>query len=187
MGRAGAWRQRARAWYAHRPRREQQLLAGAGALAAAALVFLVLIEPAWSTLARARHELPGLRTQAAAVADLTAQVRALRRQGAGTANASVPSVAELDASLRRAGLPDDSWSLSEAPMAAGASDRPAAAISLALREAPSAALFRWLDTAARDWRLSVSDAELTRATLATGRRLPGRLNGTLTLLPAGQP
>src|SRR3546814_10703873 len=36
-----------------RARREQQLLAAAGTLIAAAFVFLVLVEPAWSTMVRA--------------------------------------------------------------------------------------------------------------------------------------
>ncbi|MBV7482796.1 type II secretion system protein GspM [Bordetella sp. BOR01] len=190
MRRAAAWRQRAVAWYEQRPPREQRLLAVAGALLAAAFVFLILIEPAWSTMTRARQELPGLRAQAATVADLTAQVRILRRQGAGTAAGAAPSATELAASLRREGLPDDSWSLSEAATSSGAqktASSPAPATTLTLREASSAALFRWLDTAARDWRLSVSGADLARATHPTGRRLPGRMNGTLTLLPATQP
>ena len=191
--RGAAWRQRAAAWYGQRPPREQRLLATAGALLAAACVFLVLVEPAWSTMTRARQELPALRAQAATVADLTAQVRALRRQGAGDAAAVTPTPAELAASLQREGLPEDSWTLSEgtAPSTAASADgqsaAPTPAIALTLREASSAAVFRWLDTAARDWRLSVASAELARAKQATGRRLPGRLTGTLTLLPAARP
>ncbi|MBO1113435.1 type II secretion system protein GspM [Bordetella petrii] len=185
--RAAAWRRRAVSWYAQRARREQQLLAGAGALMAAAFVFLVLIEPAWSTVKQARRELPGLRAQAATVAELTAQVRALRRQDAGAASAA-PAIAELAASLRREGLPQASWSLAEAAARPAPADSktpaPSPAIALTLRDAPAAALFRWLDTTARDWRLSVADAELVRATNPAGRRLPGRLSGTLTLLPA---
>ncbi|WP_041862937.1 type II secretion system protein GspM [Bordetella petrii] len=188
--RAAAWRQRALSWYALRPRREQRLLACAGALLAAALVFLLLVEPAWSTMTRTRQELPDLRAQTATVAELTAQVRALRRRDAGAATAS-PSPGELTASLRREGLPDSVWSLelstAKAPQPNAEAAAPASAIRLNLREASAAALFRWLDTAARDWRLSVADAELARATNPAGQRLPGRLNGALTLLPAPGP
>ena len=182
--RGAAWRQRATSWYEQRPRREQRLLAAAAAVIVAALVFLVLVEPAWSTLQRARQELPELRAQAATVADLTAQVRALRRQGGDTPTAATPSATDLAASLRREGLPEESWSLAETARPSEGNAAPMPALTLTLREASAAALFRWLDTAARDWRLVVVDAEFTRATQPSGRRLPGRLNGSLTLLPA---
>lgn len=196
--RGSTWYGRAESWYRRRPRREQRLLAIAGGVIGAALVFLVLIEPAWSTMTRAHQQLPELRAQAATVSDLTAQVRALRRQGGHGANESAPSIEELGASLKREGLNEESWSLSEAPAASvlsssnGQSSQTYSsqdlaarqAITLMLNEASSSALFRWLDTSARDWRLSVAKAELRRALHATGRRLPGRLSGTLILLPA---
>jgi len=181
LQRGAAWRRAAATWYGQRAPREQRLLAVTAALAGAALLFLVLIEPAWTTATQARQDLPALRAQAASVADLTAQVRALRRHGNGSANAA-PATAELAASLRGEGLPDDSWSLSEAAAAKPADGAaPAPAWTLTLREASAATVFRWLDTAARDWRLAVDAAELARATQPAGRRLPGRLSGTLTL------
>ena len=190
--RGAAWRTRATTWYGQRARREQRLLAAAAGVAAAAFVFLVLIEPAWSTVMQVRRELPGLRAQAATVAELTAQVRSLRRQGAGAAATAAPSVADLASSLQREGLAEGSWSLSEAAVPAVAATASAGAgtgqaLTLTLRDASSAALFRWLDTAVRDWRLAVVDAELLRATHPAGRRLPGRLSGTLTLRPTAQP
>ncbi|OZI78336.1 MULTISPECIES: type II secretion system protein GspM [Bordetella] len=182
MRRAEAGWQRAAAWYRQRPPREQRLLAAAAAVAALALLFLVLIEPAWSAMRQAQRDLPALRVQAATVADLTAQVRAMQRHGAGSAAPAMPTAEELSASLRREGLPDEAWTLAAPAKSAGAAPEPG--VTLSLREAPSSALFRWLDTAARDWRLSVAQAELTRATNPAGRRLPGRLSGTLTLRPA---
>lgn len=204
---ADGWRH-AQNWYRQRPPREQRLLAIAGAVIGIALVFLVLIDPAWSTMTRAQRELPELRAQAATVADLTAQVRALRRQGSPAAGNAAPSTDELATSLQREGLPAESWSVAHGDTASrpngdaensrarrgsigggrtGVSSQTAQAITLTLHEASAASLFRWLDIAARDWRLSVIDAELTRAMHATGRRLPGRLSGTLTLIPATQP
>lgn len=196
--RGSTWYGRAESWYRQRPRREQRLLAIAGGVIGVALIFLVLIEPAWSTMTRAQQQLPELRAQAATVSDLTAQVRALRRQGNHGASEGAPSIEELGTSLKREGLNEESWSLSEAPAASVLSSSNGQtsqtyssqdlatrqAITLTLNEASSSALFRWLDTSARDWRLSVAKAEFRRALHATGRRLPGRLSGTLILLPA---
>lgn len=187
-------------WYRQRPRREQRLLAIAAGVMGTAIIFLVLIEPAWSTMTRAQRQLPELRAQAATVSDLTAQVRALRRQGGHNAGDGTPSIEELAASLQREGLNEESWTLALAPAASllntshsqtaqipGNQDLTARqAITLTLNDASSSALFRWLDTTARDWRLSVVKADLTRALHATGRRLPGRLSGTVVLLSGAQ-
>ena len=196
--RGSTWYQQAESWYRQRPPREQRLLGIATGLLIAVLIFLILIEPAWSTMTRARHELPALRTQAATVADLTAQVRALRREGGNAAGNTTITKEELATSLRREGLNEESWSISEAPASTvlNTSDgQPSqayrsqdlaslTAVTLTLHEASASALFRWLDTSARDWRLTVVKAELNRALHATGRRLPGQLSGTLVLLPA---
>ena len=197
--RGSTWYQHAESWYRQRPPREQRLLTIAAGIATTALVFVVLIDPAWSTMTRAQRELPDLRGQAATVADLTAQVRALRRQGGNAARNTAPSIDELSTSLRREGLNEDTWSLSEAPATSvfnvssngqasqaysGQDLASLKAITLTLHEASASALFRWLDTSARDWRLTVIKAELNRARHATGRRLPGQLSGTLVLMPA---
>lgn len=193
--------EQAAAWYRQRPRREQRLLISAGGLLGLALIYLVLIEPACSTLTRAQRALPALRTQAATVADLTAQVRALRRQGGGTAPNASPSIKEISSSLQRLGLPEQTWTLTQAPAISvlnaiegqrrlpGGADDPATrtAITLTLHEASSSALFQWLDTVTRDWRLAIVHAQLDRARQATGRRLPGRINGTVVLLPVSPP
>jgi len=196
--RGSTWYQQAESWYRQRPPREQRLLGITTGLLIAVLGFLILIEPAWSTMTRAQRELPALRTQAATVANLTAQVRALRREGVSTAGNNAITTEELATSLQREGLNKESWSIAEAPAATvlNTSDEQSSqayrsqdiasltAITLTLHEASASALFRWLDTSARDWRLTVVKAELNRALHATGRRLPGQLSGTLVLLPA---
>ncbi|KAG0773328.1 hypothetical protein G6F22_014964 [Rhizopus arrhizus] len=109
-------------------------------------------------------ELPALRTQAASVADLTAQARSLRQRSATPATA-MPTSAELGASLERAGLPAGMWTLGQPESGAG--------VQLALNQAPSSALLRWRDGAGRDWGLATHKVDLTRAANPNGRPLPG--------------
>ncbi|WYX59982.1 type II secretion system protein GspM [Achromobacter xylosoxidans] len=86
--------------------RERLLVNGAAALLGAALVFTVLIEPALDSVRKLRDELPRLRSQAAMVADLTTQAATLRGKRTGPA-ATLPTAADIGASLDRAGLPAD--------------------------------------------------------------------------------
>ncbi|WP_454694347.1 type II secretion system protein GspM [Achromobacter aegrifaciens] len=152
--------------------RERRLVTAAGLLLGSALVFVMLIEPPLNTLRKLQSELPALRGQAATVADLTAQAAALRRKSAAPAGA-MPSVAELGASLERAGLSADQWSLDRHETDPG--------VLLTLKQAPSSALLRWLDGAARDWGLAVKQVDLTRAANVNGRPLPGLVNGKVSL------
>lgn len=152
--------------------RERRLLASAAMLLGAALVFVSLIEPPLNTLRKLQSELPALRGQAATVADLTAQAAALRRKSA-TPSGVMPNATELGASLERAGLSAELWVLEQPEASAG--------VLLTLKQAPSSALLRWLDGAARDWGLAVKQVELARAANANGRPLPGLVNGKVTL------
>ncbi|MFJ3465624.1 type II secretion system protein GspM [Achromobacter spanius] len=164
---------RARQRYQALAPRERRLVTGAALLLGAAIVFVTLIEPALNTVRKLQAELPGLRAQAATVADLTAQASALRQRSAAPAGA-MPSTAELAASLERAGLPAGQWTLA---------DSEAGGVALSLDQAPSSALMRWLDGAGRDWGLAISHVDLTRAANANGRPLPGLVNGKVVLLP----
>lgn len=164
---------RARARYQALAPRERRLVAGAALLLGAAIGFVTLIEPALNTVRKLHAELPGLRTQAATVADLTAQASALRQRNTVPAGA-MPSTQELAASLERAGLPAGQWTLADAD---------AGGVTLSLAQAPSSALMRWLDGAGRDWGLAISQVDLTRAANANGRPLPGLVNGKVVLLP----
>ncbi len=152
--------------------RERRLVAAAGLLLGAALVYVSLIEPPLNTLRKLQSELPALRSQAATVADLTAQAAALRRKSAAPAGA-MPEQTEIAASLERAGLPADLWTLDAAESGAE--------LQLTLKQAPSSALLRWLDGAARDWSLAVKQVDLSRAANVNGRPLPGLVNGKITL------
>ena len=153
--------------------RERRLVAGAGLLLGAAIVFVGLIEPAANTVRRLQAELPALRAQAASVADLTAQAAALRQRAAAPAG-GMPARAELAASLDRAGLPPGQWTLDDAD---------GGGVALTLEQAPSSALLRWLDGASRDWGLAISHVDVTRAANANGRPLPGLVNGKIILTP----
>ena len=152
--------------------RERRLVAAAGLLLGAALVYVSLIEPPLDTLRKQQSVLPALRGQAATVADLTAQATVLRRKSAAPAGA-MPSAAELGGSLERAGLSADQWSVDQPETGPG--------LLLTLKQAPSSALLRWLDGAARDWGLAVKRVDLTRAANANGRPLPGLVNGKVNL------
>lgn len=163
---------RARQRYQTLAPRERRLVNGAGAVLALALVFTLLVEPALDTVRTLREQLPRLRGQAAAVADLTRQAATLRGQAAAPA-ATLPAPAEIGASLARAGLPADHWQLA----APGQGD----SVTLALTEVPASALLRWLENVGADWGLAVTKVELTRAANPNGRPLPGLVNGSVTL------
>nr|WP_315846014.1 type II secretion system protein GspM [uncultured Achromobacter sp.] len=163
---------RARQRYDALAPRERRLVTGAAALLGSAVIFVTLIEPPLNTVRKLQADLPALRTQAASVADLTAQVRSLRQRSA-TPAAAMPTSAELGASLERAGLPAGMWTLGEPESGAG--------VQLALNQAPSSALLRWLDAAGRDWGLATQKVDLTRAANPNGRPLPGLVNGQVTL------
>lgn len=157
--------------------RERRLVTGAAVLLGAAVVFLTLIEPPLKTVRKLQAELPLLRTQAATVADLTTQARTLRQRSA-TPTATMPTPAELGASLERGGLTAGMWTLSPAESGTG--------VVLTLDQAPSSALLRWLDGAGRDWGLATQKVELTRATNPNGRPLPGLVNGKISLALPGK-
>ncbi len=163
---------RARQRYEALAPRERRLVTGAATLLGSALVFVTLIEPPLNAMRKLQAELPALRTQAASVADLTAQARSLRQRSATPATA-MPTSAELGASLERAGLPAGMWTLGQPESGAG--------VQLALNQAPSSALLRWLDGAGRDWGLATHKVDLTRAANPNGRPLPGLVNGQVTL------
>jgi len=163
---------RARQRYDALAPRERRLVTGAAALLGSAVIFVTLIEPPLNTVRKLQADLPALRTQAASVADLTAQVRSLRQRSA-TPAAAMPTSAELGASLERAGLPAGMWTLGEPESGAG--------VQLALNQAPSSALLRWLDAAGRDWGLATQKVDLARAANPNGRPLPGLVNGQVTL------
>lgn len=164
---------RARQHYLALAPRERRLVTVAAAVLGTAVVYITLIEPPLNAVRKLHAELPALRGQAASVADLTSQARALR-QGSGSRAVVAPTPAELGATLERAGLPATMWTLGQPESGAG--------MQLTLNQAPSSALLRWLDGAGRDWGLATQQVVLTRATNPNGRPLPGLVNGDITLI-----
>lgn len=150
--------------------RERRLLHALALLAAAALAYLLLIEPAARDVQRLRAELPALRTQAAQVAGFVRDAAALRRQTAA-ARRELPPAADVQASLARAGLGSKQGALAAAD----------GGLRLTLAQAPAARLMRWLQACEQDWGLTVKQADLVRAANPYGRLLPGLVDGTLLL------
>ncbi|HMM50013.1 MAG TPA: type II secretion system protein GspM [Burkholderiaceae bacterium] len=139
-------------WQMLTPRERQVLIAGA-ALLALALVWLVLFEPAWDARRRLQTELPTMRTQLARAEQLADEAR---RLGAVSGAADSPQAvkARLEQSIESAGL------------------RPALAqltltgnlFEVRFKSVPYAAWLVWLEAAARESRLRVADAAVTRET-----------------------
>lgn len=132
--------------------RERRLLAGALAAAACALVFLVLIEPAWNGREAVRLRLPDLRAQVAEADLMVAEARRL----SSTAAAPRPSLqsvrVRLEQSLESAGLRQGVQQIQATE----------SLIDLRLRGVPFAAWMGWLDAALRETRLRVADLTVTR-------------------------
>ena len=131
--------------------RERRLVLGAVLLVALALVYLVLIEPAWLGRERLQRELPNLRSQLARVDQLAEEVLQL---GATSTASDPPQVVQrrLEQSIDGAGLRP---ALSQLSVNGTLFD-------VRFREVPHAAWLAWLDLAVRDTRLRVVDAAVTR-------------------------
>ena len=153
--------------------REQRLVLALCLLAGLALIYLMLIQPAWRTLDRHAQELPGLRAQAARVDALVQESLAL----GGQRNARIAPQAlqtELAASLTRAAL-------GGAYTVTALEEPDAPRWQIALTEVTAAALFDWVGNAPSQMRLTLTQADLTRAVGTSGKALPGKASGTLVL------
>lgn len=148
--------------------RERRLLTLAAVVAGAALIWLVLLEPALNTTARLRASLPNLRAQAAQVDVIIAEARELGQQ-AGIGATGTASTAGLTDSLRRAGL-DDTASLT-------ALDSRHWEVSFT--QAPMESILLWLRDVPFELRLRATRAELSRS--ATEPARPGLVSGSVTL------
>lgn len=175
---APPWRRARQAYQALAPR-ERRLVCAAAALAACTLTYGVLLEPAAKTVSTLQDQLPELRTQAAIVTALSSQAIAQRRSSKRT-QPTLPERSEISASLAAAGLAAPQWSI-DPPASTPSTGSSAGALSITLQAAPASAVLRWIDTIAFDWGLTVKQLELTRATNAGGRPLPGLVNGSVTV------
>lgn len=134
------------AWWSGLARRERAMVIAAIAVVAAALLYLVGIEPAWRERARLLRDLPQLQEQAALVEALRAEALAI---GGGGTTRGVDRAA-VEQSLARAGL------------AASVKDA-AGRLDISVRGAPAQAWFAWLEACLRESRLRVVQARVSRA------------------------
>lgn len=133
--------------------RERRLLVGALAVAVCALVYLLLIEPAWNGRESVQARLPALRAQ---VAEADLMVAEAQRLGSAASASPRPSLQSVRVRLEQ--------SLESAGLRAGLQQIQAteSLIDLRLRGVPFAAWMVWLDSALRETRLRVADLSVTR-------------------------
>jgi type II secretory pathway component PulM len=93
-----------KAFWSERAQRERRLLAGAAVLAAAALLYLTLIEPAASGVRRLQVQLPQARARAAQLEALAGEAKNLRKLPPAAAPGGADARTSLDKSLAAAGL-----------------------------------------------------------------------------------
>jgi len=156
--------------------RERRLVRLAAVVVAAALIWLVLLEPAIETTNRLRTNLPTLRAQAAQVEVVIAEARELGRQ-AGTGATFAPSTTALVGSLRRAGL--------EATTTVIALD--AVNWEITFAGASMEAILLWLRDVPFELRLRATEADLSRSPGEDGQPVAGLVSGTATLAAAESP
>jgi general secretion pathway protein M len=141
---------RMRTWWQALARRERTMVVGGGALVATALIYLLAVEPAWKARARLMEELPRLQEQLAELEALREEARVLKQQG--TARDSAGSIrTEAERSLARAGL-----------TASIISDN-ARSLRVSASSVQVQAWLAWMESFAREARVRVVSASLTRA------------------------
>jgi general secretion pathway protein M len=91
-------------FWAERAPRERAILLAGGVLLALVIVYLVLIEPAWTGIARLEKSLPQQRANAAELEALLAEVKALKAKPAVATMSAADARSALEGSLTRAGL-----------------------------------------------------------------------------------
>lgn len=171
-----AWRQRgaqlhsgALAWWVRHPRHERLLLAACAALVLVALLWLVVMRPAWHTLSEAREQLPLLRSELAQVQAVVREAQALQQGRSARIDASqVP--AALAASLRRANLESSVQVTADGPRR----------WSAVVHDAPAARLMDWLAGLPFLVQTRTESVVLERTNI-DGRDRPGSVTGRIVL------
>jgi general secretion pathway protein M len=128
-----------RQFWSQREPREQAALAGAALVAAAALMYLLLIDPALSSITGLQRSLPHARDQAAQLEALLAEVRSLKARPAVAGAGGSDTPAALEQSLAAAGLK----AARIVPLSNGS-------LQLTFANVPYAALSVWLAGAERE-------------------------------------
>jgi general secretion pathway protein M len=159
--------------------RERRLVSICGAVIGIALIYLVLIEPAWTIYRRLQVQLPLLRTQAATVDALTREARSLQRVSSGKMTPAETRVALAD-SLRQAGLVGTLEDIPPTPDTAAADG----GIQVSVEQVSASTLLQWLQSAPAQTRLRLAQVELERPTDENNRLLVGKASGLLLFVPS---
>lgn len=136
-------------WRAMAPR-ERRMVGGGAAVLVLALIYLVLVEPAWKGRREIARDLPALRAQVAQMDALAAEAGRLAGAPAGT-----DSPAQLRERIEQSAL---SAGLSPRTQVQLVGER----IEVRAKEVAFAQLTEWLDVVLRETRVRVIDVSIVR-------------------------
>jgi general secretion pathway protein M len=91
-------------FWAERAPRERSILMVGGILLLAVIAYLILVEPAWTGIARLERSLPQQRANAAELEALLAEVKSLKARPAVATMSATDARGALEGSLSKAGL-----------------------------------------------------------------------------------
>lgn len=151
-------------FWSERAPREKALLAGGGAIAAIAVLYLLAIEPAATGIARLERGLPAMRAQAARMEALLGEVKTLKSRAPVATVSTTEARVALEKSLAAAGLKASRM----VPLADGD-------LQLTFANVPYATWAAWLARTEREL-----GARATSVT-ATATATPGSANVELSL------
>lgn len=169
-----AWQQGLQTAWGRRTRREQVLLAVAGAFLCCAGVWLLGVRPALTTIAHAQKQLPGLQARAAQLDTVILEAKAMARERQG-----VLSVAETTQALEASLVGSDFGAMAHLVMLDEAGGDQAR-WQLDVQDAPAGSVLNWVADLPVVARLRVVSMALARS-VVDGRDRPGRLSGQLIL------
>jgi general secretion pathway protein M len=153
-------------WWIGLARRERVGVIAASALVAAALLYLLALEPAWRSRARLASELPRLRAEVVELDALAAEAKTLKVR-----TRTPESPAQTKAALTKL--------LAERRIAESAIRDDGERFVVSARRADAAAWLSWLQEASSELPLRVSAARMSRVA-------PGVVDAEVTLAPVGQ-
>lgn len=177
-----SWRQRgerlqrsALGWWRQHPSHERRLMALAAVLVLAALLWLVVLRPAWSSLSEARERLPVLRSEMAQVQGIVREAQALRQGRSARVNAADVRAA-LNTSLNRAGLETSVAIIESAP----------GRWEAVVQDAQATQLMDWLASLPFLVQVNTESLALDRTNI-DGRDRPGSVTGRIVFARDEEP
>ncbi len=139
------------AWHSIAPR-ERRLIGGAGGVLLMALVFLLLVEPAWQGRRALQRELPVLRQQLAHMIALSGEARQLATATPQALNGGQALRAALEGSVKAAGLDSQLQKI----------ELNGELVDVRFKAIAHARWLLWLEGAQRETRMRVVDVSVTR-------------------------